>query len=81
MAGRGDHIKLGPGVVTKSIEEYRGIDPSITPEYPYGLPLDGLHVELVVKRHESRRIDRQLMWKSRTSRGPWHFKVLFISGR
>jgi len=59
MAGRGTDIKLGLGVVTKSIEEYRGIDPSITPEYPYGLPLDGLHV-IGSERHESRRIDRQL---------------------
>jgi preprotein translocase subunit SecA len=59
MAGRGTDIKLGPGVVTKNIEEYRGIDPSVTLEYPYGLPLDGLHV-IGSERHESRRIDRQL---------------------
>ncbi len=59
MAGRGTDIKLGAGVVTQSTEEYRGIEAGETEEFPYGLPLDGLHV-IGSERHESRRIDRQL---------------------
>lgn len=59
MAGRGTDIKLGEGVVTRPIEEYRGIASSVTEQHPYGLPLDGLHV-IGSERHESRRIDRQL---------------------
>ncbi|NLH93337.1 MAG: preprotein translocase subunit SecA [Candidatus Cloacimonetes bacterium] len=59
MAGRGTDIKLGPGVVTQSTENYRGIDSAVTDEFPYGQPLDGLHV-IGSERHESRRIDRQL---------------------
>lgn len=59
MAGRGTDIKLGPTVVEKPSEEYRNIPKAITPENPYGLPLDGLHV-IGSERHESRRIDRQL---------------------
>jgi preprotein translocase subunit SecA len=59
MAGRGTDIKLGSGVVTQSTENYRDINSAITDEYPYGLPLDGLHV-IGSERHESRRIDRQL---------------------
>ncbi len=59
MAGRGTDIKLGEGVVTRPIEEYRGIASSVSEQYPYGLPLDGLHV-IGSERHESRRIDRQL---------------------
>ncbi|HOU72206.1 MAG TPA: preprotein translocase subunit SecA, partial [Candidatus Syntrophosphaera sp.] len=59
MAGRGTDIKLGPGVVTQSTENYRGIDSAVTDGFPYGQPLDGLHV-IGSERHESRRIDRQL---------------------
>ncbi|MDP2172554.1 MAG: SEC-C metal-binding domain-containing protein, partial [Candidatus Cloacimonadaceae bacterium] len=59
MAGRGTDIKLGTGVVTKPIEEYRGLPSGINDEFLYGLPLDGLHV-IGSERHESRRIDRQL---------------------
>lgn len=59
MAGRGTDIKLGPGVVTQSTENYRGIDSAVTDEFPHGQPLDGLHV-IGSERHESRRIDRQL---------------------
>ncbi len=59
MAGRGTDIKLGAGVVTQAIEEYRGLPRGISDEYPYGLPMDGLHV-IGSERHESRRIDRQL---------------------
>jgi preprotein translocase subunit SecA len=63
MAGRGTDIKLGPGVVTRSKEEYRGLPSNLTDEHPYGLPLDGLHV-IGTERHESRRIDRQLRGRS-----------------
>lgn len=59
MAGRGTDIKLGSGVVTKPIAEYRGLPTGINEEFLYGLPLDGLHV-IGSERHESRRIDRQL---------------------
>ncbi|HNQ43449.1 MAG TPA: preprotein translocase subunit SecA, partial [Candidatus Cloacimonadota bacterium] len=59
MAGRGTDIKLGKGVVSQAIEDYRGLTASITEANPYGLPLDGLHV-IGSERHESRRIDRQL---------------------
>ncbi|HOY84715.1 MAG TPA: preprotein translocase subunit SecA [Candidatus Syntrophosphaera sp.] len=59
MAGRGTDIKLGPGVVAQSTENYRGINFAVTDEFPYGQPLDGLHV-IGSERHESRRIDRQL---------------------
>jgi len=63
MAGRGTDIKLGPGVVSQPIEEYRGLSSSLTQEHPYGLPVDGLHV-IGSERHESRRIDRQLRGRS-----------------
>lgn len=59
MAGRGTDIKLGQGVVTQEISAYQGLGKSMTEEFPYGLPLDGLHV-IGSERHESRRIDRQL---------------------
>lgn len=59
MAGRGTDIKLGASVVTQSVESYRGLSRARTDEFPYGLPLDGLHV-IGSERHESRRIDRQL---------------------
>ena len=59
MAGRGTDIKLGAGVVTQSTENYRGLPTSTNAEFPYGLPVDGLHV-IGSERHESRRIDRQL---------------------
>ena len=63
MAGRGTDIKLGNGVVTRPKEEYLGIDSKVSDEYPYGKPLDGLHV-VGTERHESRRIDRQLRGRS-----------------
>lgn len=63
MAGRGTDIKLGPGVVTKPKDEYLGLDKKTSEEYPYGLPVDGLHV-IGTERHESRRIDRQLRGRS-----------------
>ncbi len=63
MAGRGTDIKLGEGVVTKPKEEYLKLKKEITSEYPYGRPLDGLHV-IGTERHESRRIDRQLRGRS-----------------
>ena len=63
MAGRGTDIKLGAGVVTADKEEYRKLDKKVTQEFPFGLPLDGLHV-LGTERHESRRIDRQLRGRS-----------------
>ena len=63
MAGRGTDIKLGKGVVEKPKEEYRDLHKKITEEYPYGRPLDGLHV-IGTERHESRRIDRQLRGRS-----------------
>ncbi len=59
MAGRGTDIKLGDTVVTKSKEDYLDHDKKLTDEFPYGHPLDGLHV-IGTERHESRRIDRQL---------------------
>lgn len=59
MAGRGTDIKLGEGVVTQSVESYRNLNKVRNQEFPYGLPLDGLHV-IGSERHESRRIDRQL---------------------
>jgi preprotein translocase subunit SecA len=59
MAGRGTDIKLGRGVVTGSSESYRNLSNALTDEFPWGLPLDGLHV-IGSERHESRRIDRQL---------------------
>lgn len=59
MAGRGTDIKLGKGVVEGSTETYRDLPMELTREFPYGLPLDGLHV-IGSERHESRRIDRQL---------------------
>jgi len=59
MAGRGTDIKLGAGVVTQPVENYRGLSKQRTEEYYYGLPLDGLHM-IGSERHESRRIDRQL---------------------
>lgn len=59
MAGRGTDIKLGAGVVTQAVDQYRGLSKDRTDQYPYGLPLDGLHV-IGSERHESRRIDRQL---------------------
>lgn len=59
MAGRGTDIKLGKGVVTQAIENYREIDSRVTEANPYGFPEDGLHI-IGSERHESRRIDRQL---------------------
>lgn len=59
MAGRGTDIKLGAGVVSQAVENYRGLKKDRNEEFPYGLPLDGLHV-IGSERHESRRIDRQL---------------------
>ena len=44
MAGRGTDIKLGKGVVEGPYESYVGLPKTLTEEYPYGLPLDGLHV-------------------------------------
>ncbi|MDY6915139.1 MAG: preprotein translocase subunit SecA [Candidatus Cloacimonadota bacterium] len=63
MAGRGTDIKLGKGVVTKPKEEYREINTKPNEKYPFGLPVDGLHV-IGTERHESRRIDRQLRGRS-----------------
>ena len=63
MAGRGTDIKLGKTVVEKQKEEYLKVDKKITPDYPFGLPQDGLHV-IGTERHESRRIDRQLRGRS-----------------
>jgi preprotein translocase subunit SecA len=63
MAGRGTDIKLGEGVVTKPKETYLDLEKKITEEYPYGVPIDGLHV-IGTERHESRRIDRQLRGRS-----------------
>jgi preprotein translocase subunit SecA len=59
MAGRGTDIKLGKGVVSKDKSEYQNLDHSLKDDYPFGLPIDGLHV-IGTERHESRRIDRQL---------------------
>ncbi|MDP8202677.1 MAG: preprotein translocase subunit SecA [Candidatus Tenebribacter burtonii] len=63
MAGRGTDIKLGETVVTEAKSNYTGLSKKITEEFPYGLPLDGLHV-IGTERHESRRIDRQLRGRS-----------------
>jgi preprotein translocase subunit SecA len=59
MAGRGTDIKLGKGVITNEKTHYLGITKNISEEYPFGEPLDGLHI-IGTERHESRRIDRQL---------------------
>ncbi|MDD2228936.1 MAG: preprotein translocase subunit SecA [Candidatus Cloacimonetes bacterium] len=59
MAGRGTDIKLGKGVVQGTSESYHNTSNALTEEFPWGLPLDGLHV-IGSERHESRRIDRQL---------------------
>ena len=63
MAGRGTDIKLGETVVTEEKSSYLGLSEKTTEEFPYGLPLDGLHV-IGTERHESRRIDRQLRGRS-----------------
>ncbi|MBC8384451.1 MAG: preprotein translocase subunit SecA, partial [Candidatus Cloacimonetes bacterium] len=63
MAGRGTDIKLGKGVVSKEKEEYLNMSNKITPEFPFGQPIDGLHM-IGTERHESRRIDRQLRGRS-----------------
>ncbi|MBN2461040.1 MAG: preprotein translocase subunit SecA [Candidatus Cloacimonetes bacterium] len=63
MAGRGTDIKLGKGVVEQAKKEYLTLTRKRSPEYNYGLPLDGLHV-IGTERHESRRIDRQLRGRS-----------------
>ncbi len=63
MAGRGTDIKLGKSVVTAPKAEYLNLDKKISDEYPFGLPLDGLHI-IGTERHESRRIDRQLRGRS-----------------
>jgi len=63
MAGRGTDIKLGQGVVTQEKADYLNVSSKLTEEFPYGLPLDGLHV-IGTERHESRRIDRQLRGRS-----------------
>lgn len=59
MAGRGTDIKLGQGVVAQAVENYRDLPDHVTDEFPFGQPIDGLHV-IGSERHESRRIDRQL---------------------
>jgi preprotein translocase subunit SecA len=59
MAGRGTDIKLGSSVITKNKEDYQNIKKEISQEFPFGRPLDGLHI-IGTERHESRRIDRQL---------------------
>ncbi|MDD3096160.1 MAG: preprotein translocase subunit SecA [Candidatus Cloacimonetes bacterium] len=59
MAGRGTDIKLGAGVVSQDSDSYRGLSRERSDNFPYGLPVDGLHV-IGSERHESRRIDRQL---------------------
>ncbi len=59
MAGRGTDIKLGNGVITKPKNEYLGLNKKTSEDYPFGRPVDGLHV-IGTERHESRRIDRQL---------------------
>ena len=63
MAGRGTDIKLGETVVTKPKDEYLQFTKAVTDEFPYGRPIDGLHV-IGTERHESRRIDRQLRGRS-----------------
>lgn len=63
MAGRGTDIKLGKTVVMDEKSSYLGLSDKTSEEYPYGLPLDGLHV-IGTERHESRRIDRQLRGRS-----------------
>ncbi|MCL1827743.1 MAG: preprotein translocase subunit SecA, partial [Candidatus Cloacimonetes bacterium] len=59
MAGRGTDIKLAAGVITKNKDEYKDLNKDLTDEFPFGLPLDGLHI-IGTERHESRRIDSQL---------------------
>lgn len=59
MAGRGTDIKLGEGVVQHEHSRYQNLKKDITSEFPFGRPVDGLHV-IGTERHESRRIDRQL---------------------
>lgn len=59
MAGRGTDIKLGKTVVNQEKSKYLELPKTIDEEFPYGHPLDGLHV-IGTERHESRRIDRQL---------------------
>jgi len=59
MAGRGTDIKLGVGVITQDKLSYLEINKTLSSEFPYGEPLDGLHI-IGTERHESRRIDRQL---------------------
>ena len=59
MAGRGTDIKLGQGVIAHAKSEYLNLKKEISSEFPFGQPLDGLHI-IGTERHESRRIDRQL---------------------
>ncbi len=59
MAGRGTDIKLGVGVISKEKEAYRSNTKTVNEEFPFGIPVDGLHI-IGTERHESRRIDRQL---------------------
>lgn len=63
MAGRGTDIKLGQTVVTKEKVEYLNLEKKLSEKYPFGRPLDGLHM-IGTERHESRRIDRQLRGRS-----------------
>ncbi|MEA2097136.1 MAG: SEC-C metal-binding domain-containing protein, partial [Candidatus Cloacimonadota bacterium] len=63
MAGRGTDIKLGETVVIEEKSNYLGLSNKTSEEFPFGLPLDGLHV-IGTERHESRRIDRQLRGRS-----------------
>ena len=63
MAGRGTDIKLGETVVIDEKSSYLGLSNKTTEKFPFGLPLDGLHV-IGTERHESRRIDRQLRGRS-----------------
>lgn len=59
MAGRGTDIKLGQTVITQAKEAYRNLKNQVNEEFPFGQPIDGLHI-IGTERHESRRIDRQL---------------------
>jgi preprotein translocase subunit SecA len=59
MAGRGTDIKIADSVITQSHEDYLNANNQVSKDFPYGGPLDGLHV-IGSERHESRRIDRQL---------------------
>ncbi len=59
MAGRGTDIKLGETVITQNKKDYLKATDKISEEFPFGQPIDGLHV-IGTERHESRRIDRQL---------------------